>query len=127
MGKLFFVELGPKFSFLMSAKESGDFAGTSVSEFDVKEGYKKTIVSAALGLGVRIPVAPKIHVNAGLRLAYGLTDATKEYSSQTELNAKGDQISLGTNAAHFSQQGDFSYKSTHLATGYIMVGATYQL
>jgi hypothetical protein len=65
-------------------------------------------------------------VNAGLRLAYGLTDATQEFS-ETELDTKGDEISIGTNAAHYSQKGGFSYKSTHLATGYIMVGATYQL
>jgi hypothetical protein len=127
MGKLFFVELGPKFSFLMSAKESIDANGASViSDNDVKEGYKKTVVSAALGFGVRIPVAPKIHVNAGLRLAYGLTDATQEFS-QTELMAKGNNLSVGTTYAHMNQQGDFSYKSTHLATGYIMVGATYEL
>lgn len=127
MGKMFFVEVGPKFSFLMGAKEDVDVDGTSVlSGNDVKEGYKKTVVSAALGLGVRIPVAPKIHLNAGLRLAYGLTDATQEMS-ETELGDKADKLSVGTKYAHITQKGDFSYKSTHLATGYIMVGATYSL
>ncbi len=130
-GKLFFIELGPKFSFLTSAKEKIETsqAGGLNAELDVKDGFKKTVVSAVLGLGVRVPVAPHIHVSGGLRLAYGFTDATQKFSSPQELLDKVNAEKVGVSHiyAHASQNGDFSYKASHLATGHVIVGVSYTL
>ncbi|MEO6833932.1 MAG: outer membrane beta-barrel protein, partial [Chitinophagaceae bacterium] len=127
----FYFELGPKFSFLTSAKESFESSSSSPfnhSDQNVKDGYSKMVISGAFGIGGQFAIAKNLYVDAGLRFAYGFTDATVSFS-QMELTKKGaaGEVSLGENYAHITQSGGFDYKSTHAATGHVIIGLTYRI
>ena len=126
----FYFEVGPKFSFLGNAIETVE-STPKMPLFDhtnrnIETGYKKTIISAAFGIGSQFEIGKNLYADARLRFAYGFTDATKEFS-QTELanKAAAKEISVGSYYAHTSQQAGYSYKQTNLATGYVMAGVTY--
>ena len=126
----FYFEIGPKFSFVGKATEDygNEFGLMEYKGKDVKSGYKNSFISAVLGLGGEFPLtkSKNLMLNAGLRFAYGFNDLTKEYSSALAL-AADDNVSIGTDAAHFEQKGGFKYKATHVATGHVMLGLSYRL
>jgi hypothetical protein len=126
----FFFEIGPKFSFLSSAKETVEYSPNNTggyTDFNVASGYKKTVVSGVAGIGGQFTIMDNLSAEVGLRLAYGFTDATVKFSETDLKGSAGHNISIGTGFAHYDQQGNYSYKSTHLATGHVLVGFTYHL
>jgi hypothetical protein len=127
----FYFEVGPKFSFLGSIKETAESSPTTLFDYKDKKiggGFSKTIVSAAFGIGGQFEVASNLYAEVGLRFAYGFNDATKKYT-EAEINAAfltGD-IGMTDMYAHQDQAGNYSYQSTHLATGHVIAGLTYRI
>lgn len=126
----FYFEIGPKFSFLNGAKSENTHSNpfiTSYKDRDVKAGFKSTVISAVLGLGGDFALTGNLRLTTGLRFAYGFSDATKEYSSTAALLSSPNNAGIATYGAHYDQQGYFSYKATHIATGYLMLGLSYRI
>lgn len=133
-GNVFFFEAGPQFSFLSKATE--DFETTpsffNFSGIDTKSGYESTVVSVAFGIGGHFNVAPNLYVDTRLRFAYGLTDATVDYGSETARETASDLLSatyggLPAIYANTAQKGEYAYEKTSLATGHLLIGLTYRI
>lgn len=126
----FYFEIGPQFSFLTGAKTDASVTPSSGSDYtghDTKSNFKSTIISGAIGVGGKWKIADDLFLNAGLRLTYGFNDATKEYSQTEFANLPADKTSITSEYAHQDQQGNFSYKPTHIATGHVLVGLSYRV
>jgi len=127
----FYFEVGPKFSFLTGATEKVEFSPASILNYedrDIAGGHKKTIISAAFGIGGHFDIGKNMYVDARLRFAYGFSDATEKFP-EAELTQKTleEEIGVATYYAHRSQQGQYSYEHTNLATGHVMVGISYRI
>lgn len=136
-GSGFFLEIGPKFSFLHDAETR-----TEVTEYDpnvypflpfteeedryVTAGFRDIVVSGVLGLGGSWDVAPGLQMNTRLRLSYGFTDATEEYTATQFRNLNPDKIGTATEYAHAQQDGSYGYERTAIATGHITLGFAYR-
>jgi hypothetical protein len=127
----FYFEVGPKFSFLSKATEDATHSPSSPLDFKdkvVTNGYRKTVVSVAFGIGGHFQLVEHLYADARLRFSYGFTDATTSYS-QAELaqRSAAQDISIGTYYAHQDQTGAFSHKNTNIATGHVLLGVSYEL
>ena len=127
----FYFEVGPKFSFLTGATETLESSPAFPLDYedrDIAAGHTKTIVSAAFGIGGHFPIGKNLYADARLRFAYGFSDATVKFS-EAELTQKTleQEIGVGTYYAHRTQQGQYSYKNTNLATGHVMAGLSYRI
>ena len=130
----FYVELGPQCSLLTGAQEnykvSSIFSGSSnSSETNVRSSFKRIVIGGAFGLGGNIRLTDFLYLNAGLRISYGLSDATKQYASEDDLdnaNASGRKA-LADYYAHFDRYTTFGYKHTNEATGHVILGLSYRL
>ncbi len=124
-----YFELGPQIGILTSAKEDGENSSGLVNyeDRDVKGSLNGTNVAAILGFGVDIEASENIIVTAGLRLGYGFTDVTKEYTL-LELAAleSADELANATSAAHFNDKDDFSYEATNRVFGGLHLGVSYK-
>ena len=120
-----YFEVGPQVGFLMSADEEGDIG----PDIDVKDSFEGTNIAGVLGFGVDIDVSENVIITTGLRLGYGFTDATTEYSSQSDLNeAVGDdKVGTSTYWAHFDNKNNFGYEKTSRIFGGLKLGVTYNL
>ncbi len=133
-----YFEIGPQFGFLTKAEE--DFEMTPSSPFfpnyegdEHDESYEKTNIAVILGFGVDIDVTENIYITTGLRLGYGLTDVTKEYSSEAALWAAESQdlISYPNYWAHYTDadtgnNSQFSYEKTSRVFGGLHLGVSYK-
>ena len=120
------VEIGPQFSFLNGAEEEYtiDVAGASYTGRDVERDFNGTDIAGVLGFGYDFYLADNIYVAAGLRFAYGLTDATKEFA-ETELISS--DRSVASESAHYDADGKYSYKASHRAYGGLNLAITYTM
>ena len=142
-GGLYF-EFGPQFSFLMNAEEDfgmtsygpGFSFGDSYSDKDVKDDFNDFIVSGVIGVGIDLALTDNLSLGGGLRLAYGFSDASTEYSKE-EFNAKSDAEALSANSAIIhttgadlsqgANQEQFGYEKTARVSGGIHLALTYRL
>jgi hypothetical protein len=127
-----YAEIGPKISVLTGGV--GDFETTpsssdDYSNLDIKNGFNSLVVSAVLGAGTRLNVAKNIILQAGFRLGYGLTDATKQIPpdqyfplySANKLGVTSKYAHLGIGAAS-----KYDYRFTTLITGDLLVSVCYK-
>lgn len=118
-GKGFYFEAGPQIGILSGAKDKWDD-----ETLDVKESLKGTNVALVLGAGGDFPVGENLTITAGVRLGYGFSDVTKDYSNDLFTD---DEISVPTAGAHFDEDGDLNYKPTKRVFGGIHIGVMYNL
>ncbi len=116
-----YFEIGPQFGFLTKAEEEFDGGSTE----DIKDGFASSNIAGVLGFGVDIDASEHIIITTGLRLGYGFTDVTNEYSSATELNNTSDNIGTPTYMAHFDNKNKFGYEKTSRIFGGLKLGVTY--
>jgi hypothetical protein len=122
----FYFEIGPKLSYLASASEDYN---TSISVITlnsgggVKSDFNATVISGVVGVGGRINIVDALTLSFGLRLAGGITDATKEYS----LSNLSANTSVSGSAANVAADGSLDYKRTTLASGGLQIGVLYRI
>ena len=123
-----YFELGPQIGILTSAKEDGENSSGLVNyeDRDVKGSLNGTNVAAILGFGVDIEASENIIVTAGLRLGYGFTDVTKEYTTSEFAALNDEEVAGATSAAHVNDKGDFSYEATNRVFGGLHLGVSYK-
>ena len=137
-GSGFFFEIGPKISFLDEAETRSEVTKydpnvypflpfTEEEDRYVTTGFRDIVVSGVLGLGGAWEVAPGLQFNTRLRLSYGFTDATEEYSEQRlRQQLLTDRIGTATLYAHTQQNASYGYEPTNIASGHIMFGFAYR-
>jgi hypothetical protein len=130
-----YFEIGPQIGILSSAKEDyesqdGKF---TYSNADVKSGFNATSVAFVFGFGADIDVSDNIYITTGLRLGYGFTDATNEYSSLDEFsddNPNYDPIDgpsyISTLSAHINDEDQLDYQPTNRAFAGLHLGVSYK-
>src|SRR5690554_141576 len=96
-GSGFYFEVGPQIGLLSSAEDEWDD-----ETYDVKKSLNGTNLALVLGLGADFSVSDNLVLTAGVRFGYGISDVTKEYDSIADLISDGDNISIPTAGAHFS-------------------------
>ena len=120
-----YVEIGPQFSFLTGAKEDytlSDVPSAAYSDRDVERDFNSMNIAAVLGFGYNFYLTDNLFLDAGLRFAYGLGDATVEFS-ETELT-DADR-SIASMSAHTDSDFDFNYVASHRAYGGLNLSLTY--
>ena len=120
-----YVEIGPQFSFLTGAKEDytlTDVPSAAYSDRDVERDFNSMNIAAVLGFGYNFYLTDNLFLDAGLRFAYGLGDATVEFS-KTEL-ADADR-SIASLSAHYDADQEFNYVASHRAYGGLNLSLTY--
>lgn len=137
-----YFEFGPQFGFLMSAKDEVKGSPANSNEFyddysdqNRKDNFKSSNMAFILGFGVDIDASENVIITTGLRLGYGFSDVTKEYSEAEAaiLAAQGPNGAIGfsTYNAHIKQNdsgGDsFKYASTNRAFGGLHLGVLFKL
>ncbi len=130
-----YFEFGPQFGMLMTAKDEYATSPSSPLDYkdkDRKDNFKGSNIAGILGFGVDIDASENVLITTGLRLGYGFTDVTKEYT-QTEaaILAASDNLGFSTAAAHI-KQGDaggdqFEYASTARAFGGLHIGVIFKI
>lgn len=127
-----YFEFGPQFSFLMSAKES--YTSTPAdADFDyadknIKENLKSSVIAGVLGFGVDIDASENVTITTGLRLGYGFTDVTKEYTlTEAAVLAASDNLSGLSLISHTDRNGDFKYHSNNRAFGGLFLSILYKI
>lgn len=128
-----YAEIGPKFSIVTGGV--GDFetnpsSSDDYSNMNIKNGFSNLVVSAVVGGGARLNLAKNIVLQAGVRLNYGLTDATKQFTpdqffplySANKLGMTSKYAHLGIGSAS-----KYNYKPTTLITADLFVSVCYQL
>ncbi|MEO5569514.1 MAG: porin family protein [Bacteroidia bacterium] len=133
-GKGAYFEFGPQMSILLSASE--DLESTPANSYlfldhegkDVKKNFSSSGFAAMMGFGVDIDASEQITVTTGLRLGYGFTDATQEYTQpEAEILYFADQLALSSYYAHIDDDSNFKYKSTNRAFGGLFLSVTYKI
>ena len=136
-GSGFFFEIGPKFSFLDEAETRLEVTSYDANVYPflpfteeedryVTRGFRNVVVSGVLGLGGSWEVAPGLQFNTRLRLSYGFTDATEEYSNTQFAQLDPDKIGTATRYAHLKQDGTYGYEPTNIAAANLMLGFAYR-
>ena len=87
-----YLEVGPQFSILSSAK-SEPTSGLSTSQ--EKDQYNSSNFSGILGFGIDIEASEKIDIIAGLRFGYGFSDMTDGVNGPGK-NAAGKVVPTNT-------------------------------
>ena len=118
-----YVEVGPMISFLSGVEEDADNALLSYSGKDVSDDFSGTAFSAVLGFGYDFQVGQNFLITAGLRFAYGFSDATTEYT-EPELDTEAN--SLMSLLTHYDAENNFNYSPTHRAFGGLNIGILYR-
>lgn len=138
-----YFEIGPKVGLLTGQREEFDYEDEDLAEGGMsgsfKNDFNSVIISLGLGFGVDIKVAENMFVTAGLRLSYGLGDALKKKDDDEIQSAlivgalTGEQeisfiqgFSSYKDGDYSGNDRDYSYKKTHIATGGLVLGFTYQ-
>lgn len=132
-----YFEIGPQLSFLMGAKESaGTSPGTSANytDKDFKDDFTGFGLSGVIGFGADIQLNDALTLTAGVRLGYGLTDATTEYSKEDAFKLLAED-KLSDNALHNHIKGsdleigtdEFGYEKTSRVFGGLHLGLSYTL
>ena len=121
----FYFEIGPKLSYLLTASEeySSSASTSTYSGAGVRNDFSNTIISGVVGVGGRMNIVDALTISIGLRLAGGITDATKEYS----LSTLGSGTGVSGSAANVASDGTPDYKRTTLATGGLQIGILYRI
>ena len=125
-GKGAYIEAGPQFSFLLSAKESYTSArpgAISYSGVNCKKDFKGIGISGILGFGADINLNEQLGLTTGIRLGYTFTDGTTEYN-KTELLSNVSKNALFN---HTNKSGDFVYYKSIRAWAGLNIGLTYKL
>ena len=127
-----YFEFGPQFGFLMGAKDQYTSDPADADDFkdrNVKESFKSTNIAAILGFGVDIDASENVIISTGLRLGYGFTDATKEYTEAevAAIYAAGEEVGGTTLFAHIDEDNNFKYKSTNRAFGGLFISVLYKI
>lgn len=130
-----YFEFGPQFGMLMTAKDEYTTSPSSSLDWkdkDRKDNFKGSNIAGILGFGVDIDASENVLITTGLRLGYGFTDVTKEYTLQEALALDAtDNLGFSTGAAHI-KQGDsggdkFEYSSTARAFGGLHIGVIFKI
>lgn len=127
-----YFEMGPQFSVLMSAKETGFSTPTSPDDYtdrDVKPFLKSGGLAAVLGFGVDIDASENVIVSSGLRLGYAFGDLTKDFGSEDLATAYGssDQFSVPVYWANFDNKNKYTHKSTNRAFGGLFLSVMFKI
>lgn len=121
-----YFEIGPQIGILNSAKLDYDETnGISYSNLNIKNGFNSTNVALILGFGVDIDIVEKLYITTGLRLGYGFSDVTKEYSTNTEMDINTIDESP-TYFAHIDDNNQFNYEKTTRVFGGLHLGVSYK-
>lgn len=130
-----YFELGPQFSFLMSAKDQFTSSPAQADDYtdkNRKENFKTSGLAGILGFGVDIDASENVTISTGLRLGYGFGDVTKEYTQlEVAALAATDNLGFSTGAAHV-KQGDgggdtFQYAKTNRAFGGLFLAVMFKI
>jgi hypothetical protein len=127
-----YFEIGPQIGLLTSATQDSSSSAPgaiSYSGKDVKYGYNSTNFALVFGFGADIDVSENIYITTGLRLGYGFSDVTKEFSTDAEFDNAlpvGGVQSFSTNAANTDDKGNFNYEATNRAFGGLHLGVSYK-
>lgn len=131
-----YFEIGPKFSILTKHREEFTFLngvqGGQGESYSNKSDFNGLLFSIALGFGVDIKIVKNMYINAGLRLAYNPGDVLRQKSS-AELMLDGDNHTIIQQFSSYSNYPDkasdlnYRYKKTHLVSGGLFLGFTYQI
>lgn len=83
-----YLNVGPQFGFLLSAKDdtADAFLGLFGASTDWKDAYKPINIGAVLGFGAGFNLTDFLQLTAGLRLDYAFTDAEDKDSPLFELD-----------------------------------------
>jgi hypothetical protein len=130
-----YFEFGPDFNFLSSASETlttSAYPKSNYTDKDFKDNFNSSNIAALLGFGVDIKASDNVLVTVGLRLAWGLSDVTKQFD-QNAFNVLND-ANLDSGTSYFAHHKDpfvkgetFDYKATNTAIGGLHVGVVYVL
>jgi hypothetical protein len=139
-----YFEFGPQFGILMTAKD--EVAGSPAnshpfykdySDQNRKDNFKTSNIAGILGFGVDIDASENVVITTGLRLGYGFTDVTKEYTeaeaavlaSQGTAGVGG--VGFSTAMAHIKQNDngteEFKYSPTSRAFGGLHIAILFKL
>jgi hypothetical protein len=130
-----YFEFGPQFGFLMGAKEefestpaNSNFLFTDHTDKDVSDNLSGSNVAGVIGFGVDIDASENISITTGLRLGYGFTDVTKEYTdAEATALYLSDNLSFPSFWAHTDDDNNFKYKSTNRAFGGLFLAVMYKI
>jgi hypothetical protein len=130
-----YFEFGPQFGFLMTAKDEYTNSPVLIDNWkdkDRKENFKSSNIAGVLGFGVDIEASENVTITTGIRLGYGFSDVTKEYTEmEAALLLASDNLGFSTLAAHI-KQGDaggdsFKYAKTNRAFGGLHLGVLFKI
>jgi hypothetical protein len=135
-----YFEIGPQMGILTSASEDYESKVDNTENYsgqDVKSSLNTTDFALAFGFGADIDVSENIFVTVGLRLGYGLTDVSKEYTDEAAFVASNPAYESSPNDPWFitaygaqrevTESGNkFDYKSTNRAFGGLHLGVSYK-
>jgi opacity protein-like surface antigen len=127
-----YFEIGPQIGLLMSAEEDYENSISPSSNYsgqNVKDGFNSTNIAALIGFGVDIDVTENLYITTGIRLGYGFTDVTKEFSIDDDLdvelpNENADYLT--TISAHIDDDQQFNYEKTSRVFGGLHIGVSYK-
>lgn len=136
-----YFEMGPQFSFLMSAKDEFSMTPTVNEWSDVnrKDNLNSSTIAGVLGFGVDIDASENVVVTTGLRLGYGFNDVTKKIDGVVnpinDATKYADQLVYGFSATNAQiKQGDSTtdgdvvgYKATNRAFGGLFISIMYKI
>jgi hypothetical protein len=111
----FYFEIGPKLSYLLTAKQSFSLGSSSIGTTPgtIKSDFNSAVISGVIGVGGRFNVANKLTISAGLRFNGSINDATV---SSSKIGIAGAYANLKDN-----------YKKTTLAAGQLQLGLLYRI
>jgi hypothetical protein len=128
----------PVLDFYTKKSSTGTESKLNYKDKSFDGSYNKTDVALVFGFGADIDVSENIFITAGVRLGYGLTDVTTEYSDANKFKSedvKGDQISPLNGWAHYEDASTtgsvnnpnaFNYEKTNRAFAGLHLGVSYK-
>jgi hypothetical protein len=134
-----FLEVGPQFGFLMSAKQDFTYtpatgSAVTVNNSDFKSDFNSSNIAGIIGFGYNFSVVGLLSIDLGLRVGYGFTDVTKSfpetdwYPKNTSANVEHSYTSIYAHYNSFNQvPGNFGYTTTTRLWGSFLIGASIEI
>ena len=88
--------------------------------------FGNTVASRVIALSGAWQVEHSLTFNTRLRLAYGITNATEEFTREQFLRRSPAKSGTATTYAHLRQDGTFGYEQTSITSAHIMAGFAYR-
>lgn len=128
-----YAEIGPKLSLFTGGfgnMESSPSSSLDYSNLNIKNGFKSFVLSGVAGAGARFEMAKNLILKAGLRISYGLTDATKQIPPDEYFALAGEnKLGMTSKYAHLGIgfTNKYNYKFTTLIRSDLLVSVSYHL